>query len=368
MYNGLVMSDIVSNERRLGIDLLRIIAMMMVCIIHINLFTKAHCEVIEGREYFYYFGTWTETLGYIGVNLYALITGYVCVQGNWKFSRYVRLWFLVAFYTIGLLALGCSLSYAGILPWEISLKGIIKIFVKLGFGSTYWYFAAYTGLFFLVPFINPILKQARQGLLLLLLCVLLILLPIGNALNSSCIYSGGYNMTWLAALYIGGAYFRLYPPKWHDWRVFILVSLLCTLQPVACRYLGLPAYLSYVSPVMIIYSLSVFLLFCNMQIKSACLKSLIRWAAPLSFSVYLIHGHPWSWQMLNNYIFDLNVEMDYPWWIALVGGTVMYILCSGLDQLRVWIFNFCRINDFADYVAVTIENIVRYIFRRFPIG
>ncbi|MBR4310991.1 MAG: hypothetical protein IKT79_08170, partial [Akkermansia sp.] len=64
-------------ERNQGIDFLRIIAMLMVCIIHINLFTEGHKELIPGKECFYYVSTWSETMGFIGVNLYAMITGYV---------------------------------------------------------------------------------------------------------------------------------------------------------------------------------------------------------------------------------------------------------------------------------------------------
>ena len=37
-------------ERNQGIDFLRIIAMLMVCIIHINLFTGGHKELIPGKE------------------------------------------------------------------------------------------------------------------------------------------------------------------------------------------------------------------------------------------------------------------------------------------------------------------------------
>lgn len=367
MYIGCAMSDNLKNERNYGIDLLRITAMIMVCIIHINLFAKAHTELIEGREYFYYFGTWTETVGYIGVNLYALITGYVCVQSSWKFSRYVRLWCLVAFYTIGLLALGGILSLSGVLPWEITVKRGLRIILRLCCGSSYWYFAAYTGLFFLMPFINPVLRQAKQGILLLLVAVLLGMIPIWNILSASTMYSGGYNMTWLIALYIGGAYVRLYPPKWHNKRVLLTIAFLCTMQPVSCCYFGIPAYMSYVSPVMIIYSLALFLLFFRIRVTNKCLQLLIRWAAPLSFSVYLIHVHPWTWKMLSHYIFELNVDLDYPWWIALGGGLLMYILCSCIDQLRLWLFNLCRINTFADYVAGIIENIVRTVCGRVPV-
>ena len=146
----------IEKERNYGIELLRIIAMFMVCMIHVNLFTSAlNVSLVDtGKEYFYLVGVWTESVGYIGVNLYALITGYVCLNSKWRLSRYIELWAQVAYYSIGLLLLGLFLSYLNVLSWDVGRRYVLNILIKLPLGSTYWYFVAYSALFLITPFLN----------------------------------------------------------------------------------------------------------------------------------------------------------------------------------------------------------------------
>lgn len=349
----------VSKERNYAIDLLRIIAMYMVCMIHINLFTEAHIKsaIIPSKEYFFYFGTWTESAGYIGVNLYALITGYVCLNSKWRLSRYLELWAQVAFYTIGLLIVGLLLDYFGIFPWKISIKSITKIILKLSCGSVYWYFSAYTALFFIIPFINKLFLSLRQREYLLMLGGGLLMLPCANILQSGTIYAGGYNVTWLTVLYAAGAYIRRFQPQISPW-ITGLIAILCTLQPLFCRILNLPDMLSYCSPVMVLYSLCFFLYVYRRPINNELLRKVIMWAAPLSFGVYLIHVHSWSWPMLMHYVPTINEYLDYPWWIAIAGGCILYIVCTLVDWGRYQLFLLFRVQKLADCVGNCIERTV----------
>lgn len=356
---------VTTKSRNHAIDLLRIIAMFMVCMIHINLFTKAYDEaaIIPGKEYFFTVGLWTETVGYIGVNVYALITGYVCLHSKWRLSRYLELWGQVAFYTIGLLVVGLLLSHFGILPWDITKKYIAKILLRLPAGNTYWYFAAYSALFLIIPFINKLLLSLRQREHLLLLGALMLVLPCVNILQPNNVYLSGYNATWLAALYAAGAYIKRFPPHISPW-ITGAVALLCTLQPLLCWMLHLPRILSYCSPVMVIYSLCLFLFVYKWPINSTFFRKLIMWAAPVSFGVYLIHVHPWCWAMLKRYVPALNEYLDYPWWIAIVGGAILYLICAVVDWLRSLLFHLCRVRKLADCVGSFIETSVTKILNR----
>ena len=349
------------SGRNYGIDALRVIAMLMVCVIHINLFTKAHVEIVPTKEYFYYFGIWTETVGMIGVNLYALITGYVCVLSNWRYSRYVRLWILVAFYTILLFGVGYALSAAGVLPYSLDPVKIVKCVARLGFGSTYWYFAAYTGLFFVIPFLNPGLRQLSKVQFSLLVVVLLFLLPIITIRAGELVLGCGYNMIWLVALYVAGAYIKLYPPRTLGSKLLLLIACVCTFQPLVFTLLGLPPKNGYTWPIAVVYSISLFIVFTRVQIKGLVMRRVIEWAAPVSFSVYLLHVHPWSWRMLCKYVPVMNVAWDYPWWFAIAGGFVLYLACAIVDKLRTWIFSVCKFDSFADCIASMIEQAVRRI-------
>lgn len=347
------------SGRNYGIDALRIVAMLMVCVIHMNLFTRAHWKIVPTKEYFFYFGIWTETVGMIGVNLYAMITGYVCVLSSWRYSRYVRLWVLVAFYTVLLFAIGYALSLADVLPYSCGIVKIAKQICRLGFGSTYWYFAAYTGLFFIIPFLNLGLQRLSGEKFTLLVMVLVVLLPIINFRAGDIIYSDGYNMIWLTALYVVGAYIKLYPPCVLRSFWLLLVAGVCTLQPLLFALIGLPPINGYTWPVAVVYSIALFIVFTRLELKSGALKRLIAWAAPASFSVYLLHVHPWSWSMLVKYVSCVNIAWDYPWWFPLAGGLVMYLVCTIIDMLRMRVFRVCKVDAIADYFASVIENAVR---------
>lgn len=96
--------EYISPSRNYGIDALRIVAMMMVLILHL----LASIDVLSLENHgsaSYNVGWLLEIAAYCGVNCYALITGYVCCDGTFRYERVVSLWFQVVFYTWGSLLL-----------------------------------------------------------------------------------------------------------------------------------------------------------------------------------------------------------------------------------------------------------------------
>lgn len=353
----------VVKERNYGIDLLRIIAMFMVCMIHVNSYASVLVKIVPGKEYFYYFGTWTESVAFIGVNLYALITGYLCLNSRWRIARYVELWGQVAFYSIGLLVLAMIFLYFGVISWNVSFKYVLIFLIKLFLGSSYWYFAAYSALFFIIPFLNEVLMRLKQREYVLMLGGLLVIILCANCLQVSQMYGGGYNVTWLAVLYAVGGYFRRFSPVVNPW-VTGGIAFICTLQPLLCRLLHLPAYFSYCSPVIVLYSCCFFLLVYRLRLENPIVRKLIAWAAPLSFGVYLIHQHPFIDAILNRNVPKLNIYWDYPWWIAIVGGGVLYVSCTLVDWLRSMLFALCRVKRMSEAVGSFLERLVERLLHR----
>lgn len=324
--------------------------MLMVCLLHVNLWTKVHLVPLPGKEYLCYFGMWTESVCFIGVNLYAIITGYVCIRSSWKPARYLLLWAQVAFYTLGLVLLFMVLSCLDMYPDDVSFRSLIGIGKMLFIGSGYWYFAAYTALFLLLPYINPLLLSLNRRRFTYLMLVLIAYLTIANTFQGSCFYGNGYNMTWLAAMYCVGAYLQLHPIRIPTF-ASILVVVLFPLQPVITVRLGLPHGLHYCSPVFVVYSICLFHLFALLEINSRFVQRIIGWGAPLSFGVYLIHTHPYVWKSLEMVCSQSYRQLDYPWWFTLVVGPVIYLSCSAVDALRLKLFAWCRIKSCAERSA-----------------
>ena len=362
MSDSLQTHSLVKPNRNCGIDLLRIVAMLMVCVIHVNYFTDAYSELVPGKEYFYYFGIWTESIGIIGVNLYGLITGYVCIDGSWRYSRYVQLWILVCFYTVLIYLAGYALNVSALLFWPASILHIAKETCKMWLGSTYWYFAAYTGLFFIMPFLNELLQKLSKQRFTFIVFVLAFILPILNCYAYGYLYANGYNLVWLTVLYVVGAYIKRFSPVFLRTSWLVMFAFCSTLLPLVCALFELPVSFDYAWPFTVAYAVAFFILFTRINISSALVRRFITWAAPSAFAVYLIHVHPWSWLMLGKYLRELNVQLDYPWWYALVCGFGVYIACTCLDRGRIHLFHALRVKSGAEAAADAIAKYLQLLY------
>lgn len=85
-----------SNKRNVGIEILRIISMLMIVMLHVLLFGVKYDELsifsIKGG-----ITNLLEAICFCAVNVYAIITGYLLVNKSTKTSRLIDLWLQVFF-------------------------------------------------------------------------------------------------------------------------------------------------------------------------------------------------------------------------------------------------------------------------------
>lgn len=352
-----------SKERSYGIDLLRILSMYMVCLVHSNAYGNAHTEFRLGYEAFFYFSTWTESVALIGVNLFALITGYVCLHSKWKLERYINLWITVAFYSITLLLAGIALTKLQVFNWGFTFRNAIDIITALPFGSTYWYFAAYTGLFFCIPFLNAALIKCSKSQFIALLFILFVLIPFFNLKPNDTYIAGGYNFTWLAFLYVGGAYIKRFQPRFNS-VTLIGLMLLCSVVPLICRLIGAPAPFGYCYHNFILYTFCTFLLLYQIKIKNNKLLNIILFVSQISFAVYLIHQHPVGAELHAEAVHYILSTFDYPLWFAFVVALFVYIACAPIEYLRIKLFHIIKIQTLSKQAASIIEKSLKLILKK----
>ena len=352
-----------AKERLFGIDLLRILAMYMVCLVHSNAYGHAHTDLRIGYETFFYFSTWTESFALIGVNLFAMITGYVCLQGKWKLERYINLWLTVAFYSIFLILAGIVLTKFHVFNWEFSFRDAINIVTNLPFGSTYWYFAAYTGLFFCIPFLNAALLKCSKARFITLLFVLFILIPFFNLKPNDTYIAGGYNFTWLAFLYVGGAYIKRFQPRFNGIALIGIMSL-CSVVPLICRLIGAPAPFGYCYHNFILYTFCTFLLLYQIKLKNTKILKIILFASQISFAVYLIHQHPVGAAIHSSSVHYMLSHFDYPLWFAFMVALCVYVACAPIEYLRIKLFQILKIQALSKHTAGLCERIFNLILRK----
>ena len=192
-------------NRQSNIELLRIIAMLMVTTLH----ALGHGGVLEQYELgtLGYILFWTiETLCYVAVNVFVLITGYFMVTSEAKPSRLIKLYFQVEFYSVL-----CLLASKVIFRQPIGLKNILNTIFPITSGS-YWFVSAYAVLMVLVPLLNRFIKsmdRQQHFMAIVILTVLFCIIPT-FMFWSRDILGNGYSFVWFIVLYITAAYIRIY--------------------------------------------------------------------------------------------------------------------------------------------------------------
>ena len=86
-------------KRNYGIDLLRMVLMLMVVVIHV----LTHGGVIKATEQLsanYSMSILMESFVFCAVNCYALISGYVYIDSRYRFSGLVQIWLQALLYCV----------------------------------------------------------------------------------------------------------------------------------------------------------------------------------------------------------------------------------------------------------------------------
>ncbi len=171
----------VRTERNYGIDILKNISIFMVVVLHVfgrGGLLKA-CETGSAQ---YYISWFMESLAYCAVDCFAMTTGYLMIDKKYKTSRITTLWLQVSFYSILFTIIMALLSF------EVDAKMWFKSFFPVSSGL-YWYFSAYVGVFFLMPFINKLLNSISKKQFTILCLVLLAFFSIINMTTFSNVFA-----------------------------------------------------------------------------------------------------------------------------------------------------------------------------------
>lgn len=349
------LSGMVSSEKRArnyGIDGLRILAMMMVIILHL----LGQGGVLDRTAWMsgqYQTAWFLEIAAYCAVNCYALISGYVGINGKYKYYNIVLLWLRVVFYTLGI-----TLIFSLCFPGTIDLRDWVKAVLPVS-GGYYWYFTSYFALFFFIPLLNTAISRMTQKQLGALVIGLIAVFSGMQTLLCREIFGTSSNAWWLMILYMIGGYIGRYG-LWKKQSKGLL--LLGYLGAVVLTWLskmlieagklpfldvfGSNYLVNNTSLTILVSSIFLLLLFERLH-TSRTADKVIRFFAPMSFSVYLIHANPLVWDHILVQRFAGYGE--YPVWLevlsVLLTALAIYLLCSLVDLLRERIFQLLKLKQ-----------------------
>ncbi len=273
------------NLRQSGIELLRIVAIVMVLVCHANarvLGLPSRAEVFSVQAPSIariLFGA----MAVYGVNIFVMISGWFGIHAKPK--GLAKLLFEVLFLLWGI--------YAVFLLTGNATFNMHDIKVCLALTDEYWFVMAYVGLYIFSPVLNAFVEKASKRELQLLLVGFYVFQCYYCWASGTLDYFSGYSITFFFGLYLTARYFRLYPVRIlsrHGGLVYVAsLAVVTTVSVVALVLVGNWArMLRYDNPLVIVGAIGLLNAFSHLRFHSRLVNSL----ATACFAVYIIHFDP----------------------------------------------------------------------------
>lgn len=348
------------NSRNYGIDLLRIISMLMIVTLHVlgqGGILKSTIPMSTNYEVAWFL----EMLCYGAVNCYGLISGYVGCNSKFKYSNIVYLWLQVAFYAVFISGATALLKDYGVR--QHFFDGFMPVW-----NDYYWYFTAYFCMFFFIPVLNKILNSLNdKQLKVLALSIFLLFSFMPNFAEKDLFFTNrGYSAIWLTLLYLLGGIIKKCNllSKIKPWILaflYFLFSFITWLEKYIVQSHNIELsgsetvwtchLFSYTSPTVLLGSIMLLIMFSKINIGKITSK-IIAFFAPLSFSVYLIHVHRcfWKYIMAQRFV-DFATFSPFKMIIAVIISSIsIYLFCVAIDFIREKIFSLLKIKKGLNYL------------------
>lgn len=320
------------TERKSNIELLRIISMLMVLTVHADgaaLGLPALHGNLAGATAYDLWRLAIESAAIIGVNCFTMISGYFGIRLRWRSAAAYL--FQCAFYAVGIYTV-LMLCFPGRLP----LTGWAESWLVLTH-TDLWYVPAYFGLMLLSPVLNAGLEALdKRQYTWLLAAFTLFNLWCGWWWQGS-FNPTGYTLVQLILVYMTARYICLHVSPTSISRRRPAITAVYMLSTagifVTSLYMEPTRAFAYNSPLVLISTVSLFMLFTTMHIQSRA----INYAARSAFAAYLIHKSPLIWGNAMKPLM-LRLAAALPGWqFAAAGAAVVigfYLLAMAVDPLR----------------------------------
>ena len=349
-----------SGGRNAGIDLLRLVSMFYIILLH-SLGQGGLLAAAEEGGPQHMFAWFLEAFAFGAVDVFALISGYVSYSGREKkydLSNWLMLWLRTAVY-------GGSVMLAGklILPEAVTKYDFLKTLLPLTNGL-YWYFSAYTALFFSLPFLNAGIRACPERTLRKVFVVIFLLFSLFDNSARRFHLESGYSFIWLVLLYIMGAAAKKcglgkkLPAAVSAAGIVVLSALgwLWMFFGTSFRFFSVnftrSTFVSYTSPTVLGASVLYLFLFSKMRVGPAAGK-VISFAAPGAFAAYILNCHPFIWQNLMYMRFAHLAESSLPLIFLSVTAFSLIFLAASVtaDRILSLLFKILRVRRATELIS-----------------
>lgn len=391
-----------TKEKNIGIEILRIISMLMVLFLHVlgQGGVYPYAAIADTHPSNHPVAWFMETAAFGAVDLFALISGYVGYKSKFKTSRYLKTWLLVSFW--GVLIVFTIDKYPivfekfneylqKIIPMvkeEIDARAILPEEYSYALmpvsNSQYWYFNAYTLAYFASPLLNRAIEKLTKGQhFMTCIGVFFIMSVLPSVANVDLFVTGyGYSAIWLMALYFIGAYVAKYPPNAKKlnsafcligyllcttfaWQWMLIIEEMAKLDPENVLLPNLKyEFIQYTSPFILGGAILLLIFTSRIRINLRPIRSAITFISSATFAVYIIHVQPifWEYYMLWRF-WKIGYYCDTPHMVLYVVIAVisLFVVCILLERVRMLLFKVLFIDKLCDLVGKAIDAAFEFI-------
>ena len=298
------------QDHNVAFDILRIIAMLMVTMLHITGHGLEEAE-INAFSSAYWISLILNTFSLVAVNCFVLISGFFLSEKDISPKKLISLWLQVWTYSVGMYVVLCLIPSVGV---NFNIKTLIECMCPL-LSNQYWFFTCYVLLYLLTPILNKLvvsLSRQEYKKALVILIAIFSVIPSINIWGDSFGIIRGYSLVWFSVLYLIAGYIRKYPLRLpiHPALVYAVPSVvLCALHSAITAWnpgsgsvqVILTNQTSYNGPLVLCASVGLLIWAQNSSLQpNARITKVITTSASLTFGVYLLHDHGTIRQVLWN--------------------------------------------------------------------
>lgn len=212
------------NNRQLGLDFLRVFAMVIITSLHFVLYLHLKDSFALMSTFEKIFISVINSFSDCFVNIFVLISGYFLCVKEFSYKRIVSVWLQTFF--------ACVATFiVSFIFWHdnLSLLIIVQTILPIISGN-YWYIFVYFILLILSPILNKVIVSANEIIyrryIILFGCILTILYGANPFIQDGIFIGTSQSIFWFIYIYLIGAYLRLHfeKPLFRYPRIILSVS------------------------------------------------------------------------------------------------------------------------------------------------
>ena len=324
------------KQRNSGIELLRLIAGIMVILVHI---ATASERVVESGSVAFYLIQLLTAITIPAVNIFVIVSAFFLVKSQKRsWVKVIELVFMVIFFEFIL-----NLLDIVVLDKPLTLKKVAEALLPNNY-----FVVLYTCMFILSPFVNFLLKKLSQQQLVTLIIILVAMFSVWNFgidlmreiankdLNQLSTVGSwgsqkGFTIVNFLLIYVIGAYFGLHGfPKLLTSTKFLIFSyLLALIITFSSCFIKVLVYTNresagfgYHSPFVIYMAVALLCLFAKLNFSNKIINSF----AGASFISFLIHQRLFSYFGVER-LFSIHWALLFPTFFAIAVGLYVIAFC-----------------------------------------